>query len=204
MKKILFIATILLLACETPQPILGDVHEHADFKVFLNGEAYDFAQEKYMSTDTRKLSHFTHLHDGNGEVIHKHMTTITLGDFFESLGMRFTEECFVLDMDWANVDSGKSYCNNEEYTLKFFVNGKENIEFEEYEIKDLDQILISYGGETEEELALQLSQVTDLACIQSEKCPERGSPSPESTCLGNEDCVVLPQVDDFSEVLPLE
>ncbi|MEK9159917.1 MAG: hypothetical protein AAB383_04270 [Patescibacteria group bacterium] len=182
--KVLCLLSLLLFACEKPQPLLGDVHEHADFKVYLNGEVHDFAQDKYMSTAEHKLSHFTHLHDGDGEIIHKHMSTITLGDFFESLGMKFTEECF-------NLEGGVSYCTNDENTLKMFVNGKENHDFDDYELSDLDQILITYGNQTGAEIQGQIDSVGDRACIQSALCPERGEPSDESTCLTGEDCVTL-------------
>lgn len=182
--KFLCLLTLLLFACENSQPLLGDVHEHADFKVYLEGEAYDFAQDKYMSSDEHKLSNFTHLHDGDGELIHKHMSTITLGDFFESLGMQFTAECFKLD-------GGSFYCNEGEKTLKMFVNGEHNNEFGDYELSDLDQILISYGDETDEEIQTQIASVGDRACIQSETCPERGAPSDESSCLSSGDCTAL-------------
>ena len=159
--------------------LVGDVHMHADFKVILHGEAYNFTQEKYMSTEARPLSPFTHLHDMVGEVIHKHMSGITLGDFFESLGMSFTKTCFTLD-------DGTAYCNDETNSLKLFVNDKLNTKFDQYELEDLDRILITYGSESEEELEVQLKTVSDAACIYSETCPERGSPPPESSCTGSE------------------
>src|SRR3989344_9357559 len=52
--------------------VVGDLHYHTDFKVYLNGVAYDFAQEKYMSTENKSLSNFAHFHDLNGNIIHKH------------------------------------------------------------------------------------------------------------------------------------
>lgn len=182
--RVVLLLAVLLLSCEKSEPLLGDVHEHADFKVYLNGTAFDFAQDKYMSTEDRKLSNFTHLHDGDGDIIHKHMTTITLADFFQSLGMRFDEECFM-------TDDLVQYCNDGVNTLKFYVNGNENDELGDYEISDLDEILISYGDETEEEIQAQLESVSDKACIQSKKCPERGEPSDESDCLTGEDCTAL-------------
>lgn len=193
--KILTFLTLLLFACETPQPLLGDVHEHADFKVYLDGQVYDFAQNKYMSTDEHKLSNFTHLHDGDGELIHKHMSTITLGDLFESLGMSFGEylgeDCFVLDADLPSSDGGTAYCNDGEKTLKMYVNGKENDKLGDYELSDLDQILITYGDENDDEIQAQIDSVGDRACIQSEVCPERGKPSDESSCLSSGDCEAL-------------
>lgn len=136
-----------------------------------------------MSEEEGPLSPFTHLHDMEGDVIHKHMSGITLGDFFESIGMNLTETCFKLD-------DGTAYCNDDTHSLKFYVNGKLNNKFDQYEIQDLDQILISYGVETEDELQVQLKSLTDEACIYSETCPERGSPPDESSCIGSEECLV--------------
>jgi len=144
-----------------------------------------------MSTDEHKLSNFTHLHDGDGEIIHKHMSTITLGDFFSSLGMWFGEECFILDADLPSSDGGTEYCNDGEKTLKMYVNGQPNHEFGDYELSDLDRILITYGDETDEEIQSQIDSVGDRACIQSETCPERGAPSDESSCLSSGDCEAL-------------
>ena len=55
---------------------------------------------------------------------------------------------------------------------------------------DLDKILISYGNEDEKQIKKQIDSVTDKACIQSEKCPERGLPTPEASCSSNEICTV--------------
>lgn len=184
LRRILFLG-LLILGCESSQPLLGDVHYHADFKVYIHGQVLDFAQDRFMSTEEHALSNFTHLHDGDGEMIHKHMSGITLGDFFKSLGMEFTEDCLALD-------TGKRYCSEAENTLKMWVNGKANEEFGYYEFKDLDQILISYGNETEAELNIQRASVGDRACIYSELCPERGEPPEESSCLSSADCVAEP------------
>ena len=89
------------------------------------------------------------------------------------------------------LDGGPSYCNDGDKTVKIFVNGKKNRSFDDYELSDLDQILITYGDESDEEIEAQLDSVGDRACIQSEICPERGAPSDESTCLTGEDCVAL-------------
>lgn len=160
--------------------LLGEVHEHADFRVYLNGKEYDFSQEKYMSNN-RSLSNFIHLHDKEGNVIHKHSKGISLGFFFETLDMNFSPTCFI-------VDDGTEFCNNEDKTLKMFVNGKLNEKFDEYEFRDLDRILITYGDKKENDIKKQMDSVTDKACIQSGKCPERGEPSDESTCLTQEGC----------------
>ncbi len=123
------------------------VHEHADFKVYINGEFLDFAKEKYMIKAKE-----VHIEDMNGIKIHKHTSGITLEYFFKTLGFEFNKECFVLD-------GGESYCNENNKTIKFYVNGKRNHKYGDYKIKDGDKYLISYGNETEEEIQKQLESV---------------------------------------------
>ncbi|MEK7505326.1 MAG: thioredoxin domain-containing protein [Patescibacteria group bacterium] len=150
-------------------------HSHADFAVYLDGKKIDFSLAKYQSEEGKEKNEWLHLHDGNGKVIHKHKKGVFIGEFFKSLGMGFTKECFT-------TDTGSKYCNGSGKTLKFFVNGKTNSEFGSYEPKDLDKLVISYGPKSENPL-FQLESVSDDACIYSEKCPERG-PAPEESCVG--------------------
>lgn len=149
-------------------------HIHADFKVYVNGKAMDFTQSKYQSTEEKELNEYIHLHDGNGDIIHVHKKGIRLGEFFDSLGIKFSSECLVLD-------TGESYCGSEDQLLKFYVNGKENNLYDKYEPQDLDRILIVYGKQ--ELHSNGKDYVTDKACIYSLKCPERGKP-PTENCVG--------------------
>jgi len=162
--------------------VVGDLHYHADFALYLNGEPYNLSQEGYMSTENKSLSNFAHFHDLNGDIIHKHASGITLGFFLETLGMKLNETCLLLD-------DGTSYCNEGSKELKMYVDGKHDDQFAEYDIQDEDRILLSYGDETEDELQKQINSVTEDACIYSLTCPERGQPPEEATCVG-ETCEV--------------
>jgi hypothetical protein len=66
---ILAIGLTFFIFRDKESDLLGDVHEHADFRVYLNGEAYDFSQEKYLSIPNNSLSNFIHLHDKEGNII---------------------------------------------------------------------------------------------------------------------------------------
>lgn len=161
-------------AAQTPtEPF--EVHEHADIAVFLSGKKLDLSLDKYQSTDENHLDEATHVHDNNGNILHKHQTGVTLGKFFSSLSMELTDSCFKLD-------DGKSYCIDDSNRLKVFVNQTPVENYASYEVKDLDRILVSYGPK-DENLESQFSALTDDACIYSETCPERGSP-PEEECVG--------------------
>jgi|GEM_PF-167791 len=178
-----FIQAALLKAPKpSGQPLGEKVHEHADLKVYINGKSLDLTQVKYQSTEEKELDPDTHLHDGNGDVVHKHRKGVTLGYFFKTLKIDFSKDCLVMD-------TGEKYCNNANNELKFMINGKPNNAFGNYEFSDLDRILVSYGPK-DEGVSKQIESVTDTACMYSEKCPERGKP-PTENCVGGlgTDCI---------------
>ncbi len=191
-KKLLILGIIIVAAVaigkvllESGAPeigVVGGIHYHADFALYINGERYNFSQEKYMSMENKSLSNFAHFHDMKGNIIHKHASGITLGFFLETLGMKLTDTCL-------SLDNGISYCNEGDKELKMYVNGKHNDEFADYDIQDEDKILLSYGDESEEGIKRQIDSVTDEACIYSLTCPEKGAPPEEATCVG-ETCEV--------------
>lgn len=126
---------------------LGSTHEHADFKVYINGQILNFAHPEYMVKNQ-----FVHIEDMNGVIIHKHATGITLGYFFKTLGFKFNDECFILD-------NGEKFCNENNKFLKFYVNGIRNYDYDKYEITEGDKYLISYGNDVDEELQKQIKSV---------------------------------------------
>lgn len=146
------------------QPIgpLGSTHIHADFAVFLDGEELTPLDASYFVRNR-----FVHVESGAGAgtVMHIHATNVPLGFFFRSLGMTFNSECF-------RLDNGLEYCNEGNKTLKMFVRGfngewEENRQFHTYVFRDLDQILITYGDETAEEIAQQQDSVTSFSSANS-------------------------------------
>jgi hypothetical protein len=148
---------LLLAACSKQQPIgpLGGIHTHADFKVYLDGKAVDFSKQQYMVREK-----YVHVEDMNGNVVHFHATGVTIGEFFRTLGMRFTSECFVMNK--------QKYCTGEGKTLKFYVNGEPNDLYGDYLASDLDKLLISYGP-ADEDVTEQLASITNYAKAVSGK-----------------------------------
>ncbi len=151
-------------------------HAHFDFRMIVNAKEIDFSKDKYQESEKNKLNPSVHFHDGNGKVAHLHKKGIKLVDFTNSIKFVLNNECLTLD-------TGVKYCTGNGKTLKMFVNGKENKEFENYVPQDLDKILISYGNESITTLQKQIESVSNDSCIYSEKCPERGKP-PTENCVG--------------------
>jgi len=130
---------------------VGSTHEHVDFKVYLNGVPIDLSQSIYQVR-----SPIVHVEGGDGDIIHKHATGVKVGFFFQTLGMKFNSTCFILD-------TGEQFCNEGDKTLKFYLNGQRSDLFDNYELTDLDKILISYGNESESQIQSQLATITDKA-----------------------------------------
>lgn len=192
-KKIIFLfllAAFLLFGCtnQPKQPPVGiapngtsteTYHVHADFLVVLDGSAFDFNKAEYMSTPYKELSEDIHLHDFNPNVIHVHKENATLGEFFETIGIKFDENCF---------DAGKQkFCNSETKKLQLFVDGKPNEEFESFKPKDLERILIFFGQPQVPQLIIE--SVSKQACIYSEKCaPPPGFKVEPENCSVSRPC----------------
>jgi hypothetical protein len=55
---------------------------------------------------------------------------------------------------------------NEDYSLKFFYNGNQVEDIRDIEIMEDDRILISYGGETAEEIEGQLIELESQRIVK--------------------------------------
>ncbi len=156
-------------------------HTHADFKVYLNGTAVNFSQAKYMSTDNYSLDPKVHMHDMDGDLIHHHAKNVTMAYFFRTLNMTYNSTCFV-------PGNSSAYCDDQNDSLRMFVrhsggNWTEVQDGPDYVFIDLDQLLITYGP-AGADVSAEEATVTDKACIESQKCPERGNAT-DLTCAGD-------------------
>ncbi|MBI2558541.1 hypothetical protein HYW20_04415 [Candidatus Woesearchaeota archaeon] len=135
---------------------LGSQHIHADFKIFINGNPINFADDKhYMKSSVIHLDDQQNKEDASG-LIHMHATGVPFWYFLKSVGADLGKECITLE-------NQQKFCNSANKKFRFFVNGKEYSDIGVYVFRDMDKILISYGDETEEELLKQINSVTDYA-----------------------------------------
>ena len=144
--------------------LLGSQHIHADWKIYVNGKTLGFSDKSHMERmrNNMPVSSFIHVDSGapapekTGDVIHMHASGVPLWIFFTSIGLDFNKNCIT-------QNNNQQFCNQDSKRLKFYVNGKENNEFEKYVFNDMDKILISYGDENLEEINKQLSSTTNFA-----------------------------------------
>lgn len=136
---------------------LGSAHEHAAFMVMIEGQPIDFSQQKYQVK-----SQYIHVENGVGTVLHKHAIRVPVGEFFSSVGMQVTSNCFV-------SDDGSSYCNGDDKKLRFFLNGIESdpSAINNYVLNENDRILLYYGEDSESAIQDALNSVGGFALPQS-------------------------------------
>ena len=127
--------------------ILGDEHEHASVLVRIFGDKFDFAATTYQIK-----SSWIHFEESDGNTVHRHSSGVTLDYLFGTLGIGIDEDCYIFA-------DGRQFCTNEDYSLKYFINGDSVNDINDYVVQDDDRILISYGGETEAQITDQLNEV---------------------------------------------
>lgn len=168
-----------------PVPNPDPNHTHTDFRVMLDGVQIDFSGPEFMSVppvegeryEGGAMRQYLHLHDGIGHVIHRHKPGLTFQDFFDSISVGFTDDCILysepLDRDMQ--------CS--EHPWRMVVNGQERPFSLNYDFVDGDRILLTTAIDQEQFVA-EWMVVTDLACLYSRTCPERGDP-PAENCIAD-------------------
>ena len=71
---------------------------------------------------------------------------------FNSLSIGLDDKCYIFP-------DGKQFCTNDEYSLKYFINGEPVEDIRSYEIIEDDKILITFGGETDDQIQEYLKQL---------------------------------------------
>jgi hypothetical protein len=126
---------------------LGDEHEHASVLVRIFSDKFDFAATTYQIK-----SSWIHFEESDGNTVHRHSSGVTLGYLFDTLGIGIDQDCYIFA-------DGRQFCTNEDYSLKYFINGDSVNSIYDYVVQDDDRILISYGGETEAQINQQLDEL---------------------------------------------
>ena len=152
------------------------VHVHGDFRLYIGDDRIRFTDDKYQSSTAHTHHASLHFHDGNDEVIHRHADNVTLSEFFISIGFKLTNDCLTMD-------TGLEHCTSATNTLMLIVNNERTMDIENYIFAEEDRILLYYGDPTNTKIRDYTVGVTDLACLYSGTCPERGTPPTESCGL---------------------
>ena len=133
---------------------LGSEHSHAALLVKIFGDTFEFSGPAFQIK-----SSWIHFEGRDGTTIHKHATGVDLGYLFDTLAIGLDDQCYIFP-------DGKQFCSNEDYELKFFINGEQVPNISDYEIIEDDKILILYGAETPEEVEGYLLQLDNQELIK--------------------------------------
>jgi hypothetical protein len=126
---------------------MGSDHTHTAMLVKIFGDTFDFSAPAYQIK-----SPWIHFESRDGTTVHKHATGVTMGFLFDTLSIGLDDQCYVFP-------DGKSFCTDEDYTLKIFINGEQVSDIRDYESMEDDRILIVFGAETPEEIDAYLLQL---------------------------------------------
>jgi len=135
---------------------LGDEHVHSSMLVKLHGDSFDFSSPAYQIK-----SSWIHFEAQDGTTIHRHSTGVALGYMFEKMRIGLDDECYT----FKGTSGDRVFCTNEDFSLKFYVNHQPVPNLTDYVFEDGDNILISYGAETQEQIDSQLAQLDAQAIL---------------------------------------
>ncbi|AFS81120.1 hypothetical protein NKOR_06195 [Candidatus Nitrosopumilus koreensis AR1] len=130
-------------------PIINKVHQHAGILFMIHGEKFDLNDPQYQ-----QVSYWINFQSPYDDVIHIHGDRVTVGYLFETLNFKLDEKCIA-------ITNGTSYCTDERYSLKYFVNDNMIDDVSDYDVSDGDRILISYGNETRAEIEHQITMLNE-------------------------------------------
>ena len=132
---------------------LGDEHEHAAILVRIFGDKFDFSLPDYQVK-----SPYIHFESQNGDTIHRHASNVPLGFLFKSIKIGFDDNCFI----FPDKKPEHTFCTNEDYSLKFYVNHEKVPSISNYVLKEDDRILVLYGNENQTQIDSYLTELDGL------------------------------------------
>ncbi len=133
---------------------MGSAHTHTSILVKIFGDTFEFSGPAFQIK-----SPWIHFEGRDGTTIHKHATGVTLGYLFDSLSIGLDDQCYVFP-------DGKSFCTNEDFTLKLFINGDQVSDIRDHDSMEGDRVLIVFGAETPEEIDAYLLQLENQKLIK--------------------------------------
>jgi hypothetical protein len=157
-------AIILGIRFATYKP--DDVHYHANFALYINGQRELFQGAQYYA-ETEMCAANTaitpvgraHMHDNVNNVVHVEDHAVTWGQFFTNIG-------WTLGPNFIQSPDNTMYVENGDQKLNVILNGQDYTDLgsmANYVIKDQDKLLVSYGTENGSMLMQQYNAIPSTA-----------------------------------------
>lgn len=157
-------AIILGIRFVTYKP--DDVHYHANFALYINGQHEMFQGAQYytevaMCTESTAMTPVgrAHMHNNVNNVVHVEDHAVTWGQFFTNIG-------WTLGPNFIQTPDNTMYVENGNQKLNIILNGQDYTDLGSMAnnvIKDQDKLLISYGDESEAVLMQQYKAIPSTA-----------------------------------------
>lgn len=144
------------------------VHYHANFAVYINGQreqfkALNYYEEEAATTcsasasaeaETTPMSR-VHMHDNINDVVHVEDSRVTWGNFFAVLGWNIGP-AYVATRDAVYENTGQSKAT-------YLLNGKAVTDIANTVIADQDTLLVNYGNQSPAQLSQEYGQIKNNA-----------------------------------------
>ncbi len=144
-----------------------EVHYHANFAVFVDGERLPFERFTFYeeiaacSSDGATSPKIrAHMHDQINHVVHVHDNGVTWGHFFANLGF--------IDGDTIFKTDTATYTEDTDTAIRFVLNGEEVDTTANRTIGDEDVLLITIGQPSDNDLQMQYAQIERDAAIYNQ------------------------------------
>jgi hypothetical protein len=168
-----------------------EVHYHANFAVYINGQreafkAFNYYEEEVASTcsvseaaktETTPMSR-VHMHANVNDVVHVEDGRVTWGNFFTVLGW---------NVGPAYLATRNSvYQNGPQGQVTYLLNGKTVADIANVAISDQDKLLVSYGDQTTAQISQEYKQIKNnaLRADQSKDPASCGAGHDDSASFG--------------------
>ena len=143
-----------------------DVHYHANFALYINGQRELFQGPRYYEETEMcavntgvTVGQRAHMHDNVNDVVHIEDHAVTWGQFFSNLG-------WTLGPNFLQAPDETMYAQNGQQKLNIILNGMDYTDISSIQnevVKDRDRLLVSFGQESTSELAKQYASVASSA-----------------------------------------
>lgn len=139
-----------------------DVHYHANFAVYIDGQQEQFANpllyEEISECEVNsvmKPGERSHLHENVKDVVHVEDEAVTWGNFFQIIGWNVGNDY---------IDTSKDLLvRNDSKRVSYVLNGEVVGDVSNEVIGDKDRLLVSYGDSTKDQLNQQFATVASTA-----------------------------------------
>jgi len=118
------------------------IFTHSTFRVFTSSMYHNRAPDVFIQSD-------------NPNIVHVKKDDIRWGDFFGTLPFKLTSTCLT-------TGTGQTFCTEGDNTLKFYLNGVQDLDALSKKIQDRDRLLVSFGPIDDPNIPAQLERVSQV------------------------------------------